>query len=172
MCAYLTDLISSMSFLGLLEGAKILTPIAAVIVSIAAIIISRKQAEIAKFQSSIAKAKLNHELFEKRYALFYDIWGFLSDPLKSQNAYNDFNNQIPKAGFLFGTDIQGYLEEVSDKARQLSLLETNSRRGRGLSDEEARSRIELSNWFDEEAKKANVKFSNYLSFANWDMSDE
>ncbi len=67
--------------------------------------ISASQRDIALEQRRVATAKLNLDLFDRRYELFMEVWGFLSHgSIGDVVEYSGpkFTNLIPKARFLFG----------------------------------------------------------------------
>lgn len=153
----------------IIENLKaFLPPIAAITVGCAAFIVSLQQVRTAKFQADIAKAKLNLDLFEKRYLLFETTWGFLSNP---DNDYRTnrpkFTNEIPKASFLFGSDVEEYMKEISKNAVDLHVL-TVKHNARNILAEEIARMSTLENWFISEASTG-VKaiFGKYMNFSNW-----
>ena len=100
-------------------------------------------AAIAIEQWRVAKAKLKLDLFDKRYAIFLDTWKIMSEVItkgpRSQNygLGNPFSNFIPQARFLFGKDIESYLQlavktgQTCGQLRKCSaMLKTQRRRKR------------------------------------------
>jgi hypothetical protein len=93
--------------------------------------IAQQQARTAAEQRKVSAAKLNLDLFEERYALFYKVWGFLSDALEDtadkvpHPLRPEFTNLIPKARFLFGNEIADYMIE----ANTMRLEAARERRG-------------------------------------------
>lgn len=106
----------------IIENVKsFLPPIAAIVVGGAAYKVASQQAKTAKFQADIAKAKLNHDLFEKRYVLFEATWVFLSNPETNYMLdHPKFTNLIPKASFLFGADVEAYMNQISQNSIALT----------------------------------------------------
>jgi hypothetical protein len=84
---------------------------------------------IAFQQYRVGAAKLKFDLFEKRYAIFHQTWVIISEVVmkgtreKNYGLATPFNNFLPEASFLFGKDIQDYLNELSTKWTELYGLE-------------------------------------------------
>jgi hypothetical protein len=77
---------------------------------------------IAFNQWRVAKAKLNLDLFEKRYAIFVATWTEISQAIQTPEVRMtnpEFTNLLPKAQFLFGPEIREYMSEVSSKIGEL-----------------------------------------------------
>lgn len=134
-------------------------------------------AYIAWRQYATARAKLKLDLFTLRYELFMAVWTHLShikqigaevkESHRSQyEAYKNFRNNLPQAGFLFGKDIERYLEEIDKNQFDLWGLELKLEKG-GLDQAEAAQREALKTWFDQEARTAKNKFKPYLDLRNW-----
>ena len=127
---------------------------------------------IAWRQNETAKAKLKLDLFDKRYEIFEKTWAFLSGADKiAQNPdpFHPFTNIIPQAGFLFGSDIEEYLQIASKKQTEMWLIYVKSRNNNNLiAPDDIEPLKELSLWFYEEASNgAKCAFSPYLNFEKW-----
>lgn len=132
--------------------------------------IAKQQAEIAAEQKRIAAAKLNLELFEQRYAMFYKVWGFLSETFHTENEELisfDFTNEIPKAQFLFGQEIADYMREAEKKRGKLAMLHRKLVVTGNSSDEDTKQTTELGIWFYQEAGNCFERFAPYLDFSAW-----
>lgn len=129
---------------------------------------------IAYRQYRVAHAKLKLDLFEKRYVIFLETWKILSKVVSSGTRTESFglgtpfNNYLPQAAFLFGTDIESYLKDAIRKWTELWALEGEIG-GQGVNDAGATQKImELRGWFFEEASSgAKLRFSKYLDFEEW-----
>lgn len=164
-----------------LEWAKILVPALITVVFAGwATRISQSQRDIAKGQKDIARAqkavahaKLNLDLFDRRFEMFQVTWGFLSAGVNSSEhelIHSDFTNQIPRARFLFGAEIADYMLEASNRRGRLSLLNRTleARPNHPEFTKLTQETTELHSWFFEEASKGCYKrFAEYLDFSAW-----
>jgi hypothetical protein len=130
-------------------------------------------------QYQVAKAKLKLDLFEKRYAIFQKTRITLSDVfIRGTEEDHDgiaatppFINFMPEATFLFGPEIEKYLDELSGKWNEHHALsdekvEMVGPDGHKNKDSEGLKKLDL--WFYAQATKGvQEKFSKYLNFANW-----
>ena len=93
--------------------------------ALVAVVIGGIGAMIAYRQVVIAQAKLKLDLFDKRYAIFLETWKILSEVVRTgtrgtnYGLGNPFSNFIPQARFLFGRDIEAYLNETVSKWSEL-----------------------------------------------------
>jgi hypothetical protein len=160
-----------------LEVAKVVaTLIAAGVAAWVAYRIGSSQRDIAARQASTAEgvrkineAKLKLDLFEERYALFDQIWTFLSKPIdydRITGSRPDFTNLIPKAQFLFGPDIVAYMKEAATKQTTMAtlLLASNNRE---LTHPEREKLARLEHWFTYQAIDCHLLFKDYLDFSSW-----
>jgi hypothetical protein len=135
--------------------------------------IAQQQARTAAEQRKVSAAKLNLDLFEERYALFYKVWGFLSDALEDtadkvpHPLRPEFTNLIPKARFLFGNEIADYMIEANTMRVRLFTVLRQQERGEGLAKFEGRTLADYQQWFAEEATKCFKRFADYLDFSAW-----
>lgn len=132
---------------------------------------------IAWRQYATARAKLKLDLFTRRYELFIVVWDHLSHikqlgaEVKMQNssqqdAVKNFRNNIPQAGFLFGPEMERYLDEID--ANHLDLWELELKVGVSeLTPAQAARKAELEKWFDHEARTAKDRFKSYLDLREW-----
>ena len=128
---------------------------------------------IARRQAAIAQAKLKLDLFEKRYPIFQQTWEIMS--AVAQNGTrghnyglgNPFSNYKPRAGFLFGEEVEAYLSAAVDKWVDLSTLEAEGEDPAAAALNAARVR-ELKNWFYKQASTGLKElFGPYLDFEKW-----
>lgn len=131
------------------------------------VIVALIAAAIAYRQYATAKAKLKLDLFEKRYEIFEAVWTTLSNP--NGFAINDgtFTNLIPKATFLFGVEIQTYMNKIWKNRIEIWSLDRKYDAG-AASQLDIERNAELLQWFASEAQEG-VKeiFGKYLSFEDW-----
>jgi hypothetical protein len=136
------------------------------------LIIGAIAAYIAWRQHETAKAKLKLDLFDKRYEIFEETWSYLSQAAKlAQNPdpFHPFTNIIPRAGFLFGSDIEKYLRTASEKQTQLWSINAKSKSNNNIIAPEDIDRLALlESWFFNEASiGAKQVFGSYLNFEEW-----
>lgn len=138
--------------------------------SIAAIIVSIAAVWISFLQNSIAKAKLQHDLYEKRYEVFNITWKFVSDPTSQHlQRKSEFTNLIPEASFLFGKDIEDYMWLITRNSIELNSL-NRQHADANLNQHVNINRMnELEKWFEDEITNEGVKtkFRKYLDFSKW-----
>lgn len=129
---------------------------------------------IAYRQAVIAEAKLKHDLFERRYAIFLETWKIMSEVVvkgtreKNYGLGNPFSNFIPQARFLFGKDVETYLLDAVKKWADLNAIEGEIGNVEARTPDLAQRRYDLSGWFHEQADSG-VKglFGPYLNFEKW-----
>jgi hypothetical protein len=94
-----------------------------------ALVIGCIAARITYNQFRVAEAKLKLDLFERRYNIFHETWKTLSEVVgkgtreKNYGFGTPFNNYIPEAKFLFGADIETYLNTLASKWAKLHGIE-------------------------------------------------
>jgi hypothetical protein len=135
--------------------------------------IAKQQADTAGAQRAISQAKLNLDLFEERYAIFHQVWGFLSAALDDtadvpHPLRPEFTNLIPKARFLFGKQIAEYMGEAHQRRVNLwTVLREQQRTGNGLVEFQGMTVADLQLWFAQEATNCFKRFADYLDFSAW-----
>lgn len=125
---------------------------------------------IAWRQYKVAKAKLNLDLFERRYQIFHRTWTLMSEIAKHgpkvhemHNFSNPFSNDMPEAAFLFGPKVEQYL---SNAVTQWSRFRSVDMDLDAAKNAEERTRLEA--WFFQEASVGCKKiFGEYLNFERW-----
>ena len=148
----------------LMKGAP-----AAVVALLAALIAGL----IAYRQYRVAKAKLNLDLFERRYKIFEIVWGALSITAQSgipnSKPVIELNNIVHQVSFLFGADIDEYVKLVHDKILESQRLRTKNGFNNNFALPEDRARLmELTNWLTDQAKRGvREQFGKYLNFQKW-----
>lgn len=136
--------------------------------------IAHQQARTASAQREIAQAKLQLDLFDRRYAMFEALWEFLSNTTSSSvsqptGTYAEFTNLIPKSRFLFGPEVEAYMRLVHRKRLELDSLHAQIRSQGGvvLSQEQTAQLTDLQTWFFNEASECSKRFAKYLDFGEW-----
>jgi hypothetical protein len=139
------------------------------------LIIGGIAAAITYRQYKVAQAKLKLDLFERRFKIFHLTWVAVSDTVirgtrdENHGLFTPFNNFRPEAAFLFGSDIEDYVDELAHNWNELHALEVEKDdvAGKDRNKNIARS-SELKNWFFEQGSKGvKARFAPYLDFANW-----
>lgn len=127
-------------------------------------------AYVAYQQWVVNKANLRERLFEKRFELFKQTQRFLTSIMQSASVEDDqlpdFFDAVQRSRFLFGKDIQDYLDEIRKRALQMRMYKVKLER---LEVGPKRSKIvELENreltWLIEQGSVVFKKFGPYLSF--------
>ena len=129
---------------------------------------------IAWRQYKVAQAKLKIDLFDKRLVIFHRTWEIMSETVRSGTRArnyglgNPFSNFMPDARFLFGKEIEDYLQEAVKKWTELWAIE-GELDGQGVNRlENIEKRRQLANWFEEEAStRAKHRFGQFLDFEQW-----
>ena len=88
-------------------------------------------AYIAWRQYRVAHSKLSLDLFERRYKVFVHIWAICIDAVGQQKSYfmiyiartTPFDEFWPQASFLFGADVNKFIEQTVAGWLTLSRLE-------------------------------------------------
>jgi hypothetical protein len=140
--------------------------------ALVALIIGLVAAGIAWRQYQVARAKFKLDLFEKRYDIFFKTWGHLSSMINNglgPTPLSDFDNEGPKAAFLFGSDIEAYMKEVSSNRIKLwTVAQATTANGGVLPPKHIAEHTALLEWFFQEGSEGvKKKFAPYLDFSNW-----
>ncbi|WP_186057788.1 hypothetical protein [Burkholderia gladioli] len=143
--------------------------------AVVAVFGSALAAMIAYRQYRVAKAKLNLDLFEKRYELFEQVWALASavmhgkvvgmfDPVRL-----NVTNALPKIEFLFGAAIAAYVREINESSAELyQLHRMMTQPGYAMSAKNTERRHSLIAWFGEQAQGGcQARFGEYLDVAKW-----
>lgn len=129
---------------------------------------------IARQQAAVAATKLKLDLFEKRYPIFLETWKIMSEVVtkgtreKNYGLAHPFSNFIPQARFLFGDEVERYLNDAASKWIRLHGIEGEIG-GVGIrAADYAEQRRQLLDWFESQAKTG-VKelFGPYLDLEKW-----
>jgi hypothetical protein len=137
--------------------------------------IAKGQAATANAQRNIAAARLNFDLYEKRYAVFEVARQLLRDVVQHDHVdakqMINFNIETADAPFLFEEDIVSYLDALRNKILRLNSLRKQEKAADDYEEEEKRKRLvdlgadqhqELSNELDVIVEK----FKPYLRLGN------
>lgn len=136
--------------------------------------IAKQQARTAAAQREIAQAKLQLDLFDRRYAMFEEVWEFLSRATSANVAeppetWPELTNSIPKSRFLFGPEVESYMQLIHRKRLELDALHAQIR-AQGcvvMSQEQSAQLTDLQLWFFDEASQCSKRFARYLDFGEW-----
>jgi hypothetical protein len=125
-------------------------------------------------QYKVAQAKLKLDLFERRYAIFHKVWEICSETFghgASSVKFGElglstpFTSFRPEAAFLFGKEIEAYIDELSKNWAQLRALEALPLRVAATNVQPTPS---LQEYFLEQANGGvKDRFAPFLDFANW-----
>jgi hypothetical protein len=143
-----------------------------VIVGCIAARISWQQSRTAEEQRKIASAKLNLDLFTRRLEIFKETWGAASSVRRSSDpvpAPASMTNLYPEASFLFGSEVEEYMNELGHKMNDLSVIRQLTQRNNCvLSPDEINKMKELDEWIYNAAMDGiRNKFSPYLNLGQW-----
>jgi len=139
-----------------------------------ALVIGGIAAGIAWRQYKVAKAKLNLDLFERRFGVFTKVWIATAETFNKGPRHpmfgnyglgSPYNELRPEAGFLFGKGIEAYIDELTMNWARYRALE-------GLNEVEAAKYVEetqrLQNYFLKQGQTGvKDRFAPFLDFANW-----
>jgi hypothetical protein len=136
-----------------------------------ALVIGIVAAAIAARQYLLARAKLNLDLFERRYAIYETVWEFLSMKLgpHDDSMETRFANSIPTAYFLFGRDIGEYMDDARKRGHEMRMARIAFQ---NANDDGARSehsaKIEsLHRGIVQDLGHLRQRFAKYMDFAEW-----
>ncbi|KWA37462.1 hypothetical protein WL27_17510 [Burkholderia multivorans] len=143
--------------------------------ALVALLVGGVAASIAWRQYRVARAKLNLDLFEKRYELFKIVWEYLSGvvvdgtPAIISPEKLALVNLIPKIEFLFGKSVAEYVNIIHAKATELWLIDQHTKQnGSVMRPEHIQRHVDLLEWFSHEAMTgARQRFGGYLNFEEW-----
>ncbi|MBY4833665.1 hypothetical protein [Burkholderia dolosa] len=129
---------------------------------------------LTRLQYRVARGQLNLNLFDRRYALYEQVWSYLSQAANSapgpdSKTHIDFTNAYPKFHFLFGKDIAHYVQQAGENAIALWSIQTRRKSGAArLTPDDDRRELELTSWFATEAiSGAKARFAPYMAFDEW-----
>lgn len=129
-------------------------------------------------QHRTAKAKLNLDLFERRYAAYNLLWRFLSCHIAGRdqlpNMYAELQNGAPEFRFLFGPEVYAYVREaLTNSTAQdfaLSRLRQVYENQAGERQQAISENMRLTLWFEAQANGLPERFAPYLDFSSWTAS--
>ncbi|WP_186052254.1 hypothetical protein [Burkholderia gladioli] len=130
---------------------------------------------IAYRQYRVAKAKLQLDLFEKRYELFEHVWALASTvmhgsiPNMLDAVRVNVTNSLPKIEFLFDPDIAAYVREINENSAELwEIHRLSMQPGHVLSAKYQKRWQFLKAWFEEQALGGcQGRFGKYLDIKKW-----
>jgi hypothetical protein len=128
---------------------------------------------IAWRQHALQRQRLRLDLYEKRFAVFQALMIFLDAALRDAklplDLYHRFRTGTAQVAFLFGAEVNEYLEEIGEKA--MRFRELNERLAADAMpfgterSELAKQETELLKWLADQPEHARTLFSKYIAFA-------
>jgi hypothetical protein len=138
------------------------------LVKLITLLIAVTTATILVLRYLLAKRRWRLDLYDKRYPVFLATMQYLSSIVQNASVSNDdlmkFLRNSKDKEFLFGKDVQEYLEELYKKGVRLNYLvkklepEPVGEKRRKLVDEE----MDLVEWFSKQFKESEKHFGRYL----------
>lgn len=126
---------------------------------------------VALQQMIIARKKLNHDLFDRRFAVFTATQDFLfaclNRSLDMKADIKDFSNAIRAAPFLFDKDVNDFLLEILDTGKKIQIFAPYVTR-RDIPDHESQLE-DYTNAHDllwEESESLTSRFEPTMNLAN------
>jgi hypothetical protein len=127
---------------------------------------------IAWRQHRLQRHRLRLDLYDKRFAVFQSLMEFLSVILRDAKVpleqYYVFRTRTAQAAFLFGDDVNRYLEQIVENA--MRFRELNERLGTNAMPmgvertELVTEESELLRWLSGQIEQARTLFSKYIAF--------
>jgi hypothetical protein len=118
---------------------------------------------IAFQQMAIARQKLNHDLFDRRYAVYLAVRDFIAAVRNRETALHEtvlsFHFAILPAPFLFDAEMNAYLREMETRGRTVAILrnEADNPDHQAERNENRQNEAEAMRWFIQEYE--NGKFT-------------
>jgi hypothetical protein len=119
------------------------------------------------------RARLRHELFDRRYAVYEQITGFIADILMSGTVPagepEGFSRRTKTAYFVFAcdSDVKVLIRQIYEKAVELHALEATLESLRG---EERAKNVEaqrvVKNWLQETLSSLEGRFEKYFKLTH------
>jgi hypothetical protein len=137
--------------------------------------VAKDQAVTADAQRKIAAARLNFDLYAKRYVVFDSARRLLLDVVQSDHVdakkVINFNIETADAPFLFEQDVVNYLDELRNKIRRLKTLKAQENAADEAEEEEKRQRLvdltaDQHQDLNRELENLVEKFKPYLKLGN------
>ncbi|KVE72060.1 hypothetical protein WI98_22600 [Burkholderia vietnamiensis] len=130
---------------------------------------------IAWRQYRVARAKLNLDLFEKRYELFMVVWAFASTVVQGGcdqlhvPERREMTNLIPKIEFLFGRDLAEYVRHLNAQHASLWAIHQAAKTNNNvIPPQHIEAHNAIMKWFADEALEGvKQRFGLYLNFEQW-----
>lgn len=144
-------------------GIELLKALAAPIIALAALRVSRQQVRI-------NESKLRLDMYDRRlkiYSAVKELLGrFTANAVISQDDLATFRDQVLEVDFLFGEEIQAYVQELDTKARLLIVTHYKYARGHDRGGDSAAEQLdkidEIDGWFIEQHAVAKRVFGFHL----------
>lgn len=140
-----------------------------------ALVIGLVAAWIAYNQFLVARAKLNLDLFERRYAIFMNVQAFASHVLVGQAPewngaeWDAFRSDFHQTEFLFGKELADYCDKMHTAGYKLKhFYDLAMRNGGVMCQDHIEEDYKLRVWFTEQAgAEVRERFGPYLNFERW-----
>ena len=130
--------------------------------------IARQQATIAQQQAELAAIRLQHDLFDRRFAVYVATRELIRTVVQHSHANEhqifDFRVKTSDARFLLDDEISTYLEEFANKAWDILMLESELNALNDPADREANicQQRTLKDWIRNQHQALADKFVPYL----------
>lgn len=147
--------------------------VVALVIGVLAAYIAWQQHQVAVEQRRVAHAKLNLDLFQRRYEIFESTWCMLSAMIQTRSDQDQveatFNNARPRARFLFGAEVERYMHDVTMRIIEHKIImEVVEQSGGAVQPEQSAKLTANHVFFQQEASEgAREKFGRYLDFSEW-----
>jgi hypothetical protein len=132
-------------------------------------VIAAVGAWIALQQMSIARVKLQHDLYDRRYAVFDAVRRLLEEAIStkivSSETFNSFALGTADAAFLFDDDLAAYLKEMRERAAKARSIHI-AMEGMPVGDQRAsaaKAAEEPSLWLIDQVRVFDEKFRPFLT---------
>lgn len=144
------------------------------LISLLTLIIAIAVALIGAQNHRLARDRFRLDLFDKRFAVYKGVQRLLTHVLREGSMDDlsplwDFRRDTQDAIFLFGADIEKYIDSIDSRALE---MHTTGKRYAALPTGEERSRLveeetRLSKGLMDELPKLRQVFAPYLKFEKW-----
>ena len=135
--------------------------------------IAWQQYQVAVEQRRVAHAKLNLDLFQRRYEIFESTWIMLSAMIHGTPNLNEvestFNNARPRARFLFGVGVEQYMTDLTTRILETKEIRKALEQSGPPGSAEQNARLIASQSFFQHEAGVGIRdmFGRYLDFSEW-----
>ena len=114
-------------------------------------------------QWRINQKRLQNELFNRRIDIYEKITSYIANILTRGSVENGADTQFlrntKQAVFVFGKDIEEFVNEIYEKSLDLNLVNAQVQ---PIQDEYLNKQREIKKWFENELNNAQKRFIKYL----------